>query len=299
MSRLISHFLKQVPARTCFLLAVGIACAADVNAQPKRNRPPPSFVQFGEPDQKEGAKILADFRSRTLGDVYFEFDIRFMPRRGVDSVTPGKMWLGLADGRPASLTVLNAGDAALERRLLVHNGAASQVWSWKAGDGIALAPLPGSALFEPLATGDLTAFDLQMPYLYWSDFVYEGVAKLRGRVADVFLMYPPDAITAQRGDLAGVRVYVDTQFHAMVQSEWIGEGNKVLKTLQVVDFKKVDEQWVVKSIDLRDETTRNKTRFLIKAAATGLSWPEGTFDAGGLAAPPPRVSETRIRTLAP
>jgi hypothetical protein len=289
---------RQVFFRTCLFVALMLPLAAQAQ-QHKRPRPAPQFAQIAAPDQGTGREILEDFRQRGLGDGYFEFELRYLPRRGEDRVTPGRMWLGRNDTGPVSRTSLWPEDPAREHRLLVQNGPQSSVWAWKPQDGIAVAPLDAGALFAPLAETELTAFDLQMPYLFWQDFVYEGTVKLRGRVADAFLLYPPTEIAAHQPDLLGVRVYVDTQFHALVQSDWVGEGSRVLKTLQVADFKKVNEQWVVKTIDLRNETTRNKTRFSVLAAATRVRWTSDTFDAGGLAAPLPPVSKELIHRLDP
>ncbi|WP_404422740.1 hypothetical protein [Nibricoccus sp. IMCC34717] len=293
-----SAILRQVISRTCLFAALVLPLAVQAQ-QHKRSRPAPQFSQFTAPDQAKGREILEDFRQRGLGDGYFEFELRYLPRRGDERIIPGRMWLGRNETGPVSRTSLWPDDATREQRLLVQNGPRSAVWAWKPADGIAVAPLDAGALFVPLAETELTAFDLQMPYLFWQDFVYEGVVKLRGRVADAFLLYPPAEIAARQPDLLGVRVYVDTQFHALVQSDWVGEGNRVLKTLQVVDFKKVDEQWVVKTIDLRNEKTRDKTRFSVIAAATLVRWGAETFDDGGLAATLPPVSKELIRRLDP
>ncbi|HEY8933258.1 MAG TPA: outer membrane lipoprotein-sorting protein, partial [Rariglobus sp.] len=182
----------------------------------------------------------------------------------------------------------------------VQNGPKGAVWVAPVG-GVTSSPaaLDASALFTPLAGTDLTAFDLQMPFLYWSEFVFEGVAPVRGRPAHVFLMYPPDAIAALKPELAGVRVYLDTQFGALVQAQQIGAEERVLKSITVLDIKKVDDQWMVKTIDLRDEATRNKTQFLVTGAALGLDFSDMLFDPSNLSStvsPPPAA---RIRRLGP
>lgn len=293
-----SFRIRQVAQAACLFLWICLVIPF-AGAQPKRSRPAPNYPQFSAPDQAKGRELVSDFRERTLGDGYFEFELRFMPRRGEDRVTPGRMFLGRNSLGPVSRTSLWPDDPVKEIRLLVQNGPASRVWRWQPTDAIAIAPLGAEALFAPLADTDLTPFDLQMPYLFWPEFVYEGTVKIRGRLADSFLFYPPTALAEQQPELTGVRVYVDTQFHAMVQSEWIGEGNRILKTLQMVDFKKVDEQWVVKTIDLRNEKTRDRTRFLVKGAAMGIAWPQTLFEDTGLAAPAPLVSKDRIRSVAP
>jgi hypothetical protein len=290
-------------AASCLLFFL-IAVASPIAAQGKRFRPQPQYLQFGEPDQAEGRRLIEDFRERGLaGEYYLEFSLRVMPRRGAERLVPGRLWGGRNERGPIARLALSPGVAAAERRLLIQNGPQSAVWSWPASgatDAPALAgnaaarletATPGSAaLFEPLAETDLTAFDLQMPFLYWNDFVFEGVANLRGRPAHAFLFYPTAEIAKLRPELAGVRVYLDTAYHALVQSEHIGAESRVLRTLTLLEFKKIDDQWIVKAIDLRDETTRNKTRFLVTGAALGLELPAKIFEPAALAEtvrPPP------------
>ena len=42
--------------------------------------------------------------------------------------------------------------------------------------------------------------------------------------------------------------------------------------------KKIGDQWIVKSVDLRDEATRNKTRFSVTAAALRQTFPSTVLD---------------------
>jgi Outer membrane lipoprotein-sorting protein len=254
--------------------------ASSAQAQSRQYRPAPEYVQIGKPDQNEGKKIIEDFRQRGfyVGDYYFEFELRVMPRTGAERRVPARMWGSRNEKGPISRVVVAPGVVGQEARLLVQNGPEARVWKWDANSAdsadTALSPV---ALFEPLAETDLTAFDLQMAFLFWNDYVFEGVSKMRGRPAHTFLMYPPKEVAEQKPDLSGIRVYLDTQYHALVQAEYIGPGGKPVKSISVLDLKKIDETWIVKSIDVRDERTRNKTRFTVTAAAVGLDFGGGLF----------------------
>ena len=72
-----------------------------------------------------------------------------------------------------------------------------QIWRWTQGSGNPAEPPGIKALFEPVSGTNLTAFDLQMPFLYWPDFIYEGLARMHGRPAHQFLFYPPADVAAQ------------------------------------------------------------------------------------------------------
>jgi hypothetical protein len=164
----------------------------------------------------------------------------------------------------------------------MQGGANPALWRWTKGTG-AKAELVGiDALFEPVGGTDLTAFDLQMPFLYWPDAVYEGLARVHGRPAHQFLFYPPADVAQHNPLLRGVRTYLDTQYGALVQAELIGGDDRPLKVLSLLDLKKVGDQWIPKTVDFRNEATRNKTRFAVTAAALNQSFSAAVFDSAQL-----------------
>jgi len=280
-----------------FLLAAPVVSFG----QEKIYRPLPNYVQFGKPDQAEGRRILEDFRQRGLpSDIYMEFELRAMPRRGEVRTVPARLWVGRNEKGPIWRVELSPDDPAKQRRLIVQNGPQSALWSWQPGVVAQQGkPLGIDGLFERLADTDLTAFDLQMQFLFWNDFVFEGVARVRGRPAHVFLMYPPAEVTARRPALCGVRVYLDTQFNALVQAEQIGAKDALLKSITILDLKKIDDQWLPKSIDVRDEETRNKTRFAVIQAAVKLDLLPVMFDPALLAEQIQPPQANRLRNVGP
>lgn len=277
-----------------FVLAA-FACAPVLHAQ-SRFRPPPSYLQLGAPDQAEGARILQEFRSLGIaGDYALDFDLRVMPRRGAERIVPGRMFGAREDGHDVTLVRFDGTDAR-PRALLFRKGPAGGVWSFDDGDTDA-HKLDSQELFEPIAGTDLTAFDLTMPFLEWFDVVYEGVARLRGRPAQQFIAYPPPAIADAHPDLKGVRFQLDAQFNALVQAELIGDANAVLKTITVLELKRTRDQWVVKTVDVRNDATRNKTRFRVTAAALGISNPRVIFQPAHLPIAPPEIPREQFESF--
>ncbi len=274
-------FNRQTVSAVCLLCC--LALPAESLAQSRLNRPAPRYLQLGEPDQAEGAKILEEFRQKQVdGDYYLQFVLRVMPRRGDERRVGGRLWGGLNHDAPITRVEVAGATPADVERILVQGGPNPRAWRATGGAPTVIDP---GALFEPLAGTDLTMFEVQLPFLYWPEFVFEGVERLRGRPAHVFLMYPPENITRQRPDLRGVRVYLDAQFGALVQAAQIGGDDRTLKTLSILELKKIGERWMVKTIDLRDESTRDKTRFSVTAAALGQKFPEGVFAPASLAGP--------------
>ena len=251
----------------------------------RRIRPEPRYAFTGSADPVEGRRILAEFRQLGLaGDYALDFSLRVMPRRGDERTVTGRLYGTRNEAGPLSLVEFPPATEGA-RRILVQNGPQSAVWT-VARDGADAVAVGAAQLFAPLAGTDLTAFDLQMPFLFWPDNVFEGVVSVRGRPAHRFLAYPPAEIAAARPALAGVRFYLDTQFNALVQAEELGPDETPVKTISVIDLKRTQDQWIVRTIDLRDEATRNKTRFRITAAALNLHLPRIVFTPSHLPVPP-------------
>ncbi len=280
---MITHRNRQMTTVVCLFLCLG--CLGHAQGPSRRYRPAPHYVQIGTPDQAEGKRILEQFRQQGLysGECYFDFELRVMPRRGEDRSVPGRLWVTRNELGPISRIVVAPGVVDQEVRLLVQNGPEGAVWGWRSAAQPTVERLSVAALFEALAASDVTAFDLQMQFLYWPEFVFEGVSKVRGRPAHTFLLYPSADVIAHKPELTGVRVYLDTQYGQPVQAEYIGPEGKALKTVTVVELKIIDKQPIVKSVDFRDDATRNKSRFSVTAAAVGLELAESIFQPGMLA----------------
>lgn len=246
--------------------------------------------------------MLASFRNVGIHGAYWlRFELRVMPRKGDERTLHGEIFG--APGAEGPLTRLIVDDPANqggshEERYLLHGGARQTAWRWNAGEhGVTPHPLSQTDWLERVQDTDLTLFDLQMPFMSWTDFVYEGVANVRGRPAHAFLLYPPESFgrEAPSGAVpAAVRVFLDTQFSALTQAEWVDRAGQPLKTITVLDLKKVGDQWIIKSIDLRNHQTRAKTRFSATAAALELDLSGELFEPAALVRLSPTVPAGKI-----
>jgi Outer membrane lipoprotein-sorting protein len=273
-----------------------VLAGTGLHAQPGY-RPLPDYVQSARPDQAEGRRILEEFRGLGIvGDYFLEFQLRVLPRRGDEHTSAGRLWGGRTEqGALTRVSLMNL--EGTEQRLLLQDGPQPAAWSWRSGAGGTVEMLDVAALFAPLAGTDLTPFDLNRPYLYWTDFVYEGLARIRGRPAYQILLYPPADFAAKYPTLTGVRLYLDTAYKLPVQTEQLGAGGSLLKSMEVQELKKIGEQWIPKVIDLRDETTRNKTRFQVTGAALQQNFPRARLVPAALAddlPPPPADQVTKV-----
>ncbi len=159
--------------------------------------------------------------------------------------------------------------------MLVQNGGQPAVW--RLANGVPVE-MDSTAIFAPLVAGvNISVFDVQMPFLYWPGVTLEKITRMRGRPAHLFVFRPPAEFAAKNSHLGAMRTYLDTQYNAPTQIESLDRNGRVTKTLTLLDLKKVGEQWIPKSFEVRDETTRDKTRWIVTAAALNLALPASIF----------------------
>ena len=233
-------------------------------------------------DREKGHAFLDEFRRMGLqGDYGFEFELRTMPRRGEERRFDGRMWGSRNRQGPVTLFEIRERERPENRlRLLVQNGTNPAVWMAEPVEdgGYEVKSLGVEDWFSPLMGTDYTPFDLQMPFVFWEDFDYEGVFRVRGRPCHVFRMNPPEAFRTEHGHLSSVQIYLDAEFKALFRAESLDDAGDPERVFSVIDFKKVQDEWIVKTIDLRDERARDKTRFQVTRAAMNVRLPVTAFD---------------------
>ena len=272
---------------------VAALAAAGRAAVPRES--PPELAQVGKPEAEEAARILAQFRrAGVAGDFFFEFELRALPRTGEERAYPGRLW----GGRRAGATVFRLelrDDAGRDHRWLIQNGEQASVWRLVDGKPVELDP---AALVAPLLPGlEISAFDLQMPYLYWPEATLERIARVFGRPAYAYLFKAPPVPAIRPTTVAAARAYLDTQFNALMQTELLDASGRVVKTFALISLKRIAEQHIPKQADYRNELSRDKTRFQVTGAALNQQLLRGVFEPDGLArpvAPPAEGSIVRV-----
>jgi hypothetical protein len=214
----------------------------------------------------------------------FHVLLQHFPRRG--EVTTRRATLcGLWSDRGLLRMEFPAEDGNGTTVVLLSGGAKSEGWR--------LAPeekeprrLEGDDFFAPLAPGiDYSSFDAILPFVHWEKISYFGSGRVIGRPAHLFNCFPPEDIQRIRPDLKYVRVAVDDAYNALLRVEFFGNRGLVERKFSVVGFKKVREVWIVKTIDMVDLRSRDKTRLRIKAAAVNQLFGPKTFSRESLDQP--------------
>lgn len=280
--------------RAFFLLGIIAAGCGHLRAA---NAPsaPPELAQVGKPDAAEAARLLAQFRQAGIqGDFFLEIELRAMPRKGQDRTFKGRLW-GSRNNLGAITRVELTDEGGTMHRLLIQNGEKPSVWRQGPAGATALGV---AELFAPIIPGvEVSAFDVQMPFLYWADATLEKIVRVLGRPTYAYLFRAPPELAAKSGDVVAARAYLDTQFNQLLQTELIGRANTVVKTFFFVSLKRVGDQHIPKQADYRNEVTRDKTRLQVVGAALNVGLDPALFRPESLAQPgatPPAAKVVRV-----
>ncbi|MDP0498841.1 MAG: outer membrane lipoprotein-sorting protein [Verrucomicrobiota bacterium JB022] len=280
----------RIPALLLALSA--LTAAAPLHAQP-RNRPSPVIQGPEQLNEAEGHRVLQQFRQIGWpGDFAFRFRLLHYPRGGKTEVYYGTLYGAWNAQHPETRVDFDPLDG--ERQAYLWEGNRE---SWHYAGAGEPTPLDGETLHQPLLPGLVyTPFDFQIPFLEWQDYVYEGTHRVAGRPAHYYLMYPPSD-DPRYAEIGAVRIMIDADFYAILRAEVLSPEEKIIRTLRVGSFKKVDDQWVVTRFDLSDERTRTRTRLEFDAAALGRDLPDTLFTPESLEAPYEALPRQAFRSL--
>ena len=234
---------------------------------------------FAQLSATEAAKTLSDFRRSGLSsDVCFKFEIVHKPRKGDSSLAiRGTIWAThSAEGSKVRVEIRQADGSMAQAFIAMKADTESTLWRAQAGQ--AAVSLPTGSLSIPLADGLLlTPFDLHLPFTHWSDTHYVKTDQARGRPVHFFVAKNP-----AQGEPSFVTFGLDRSYGVLVQAVSMNNQNKSTRTLQVEEFAKTDDQWILGACSVRDESTRDVDLLKITEAAVHLALPAALFDPATL-----------------
>lgn len=275
--------------RTLVLFALALTLPAALAAQ----------TDFRRLSDAEAADVLAGFRAaRMAGGFCMKFNIAHRPRRSDDvEFCTGTLYGTWDDAGPLfRVEIARAAAPAEKKSFILRGGKNPELWTLGDGgnapvriDGNVTAPFFDGFIFTP--------FDLQTPFIYWENARYERTRRFRGRPVHFFKMTPPENFSAGTHDVGFVRIGFDRVYDALVSAEIFDAAGTPKKTLSLSRVQKVQGQYTIREIELRDERTRDKDEFVVFAAAMNLYFPPSVFSPAALASPPPSVPETCFTRL--
>lgn len=254
----------------------------------------------------EAAELLAFFKAQRLDVNYcFQFQLNHKPRRGRTVRYEGIMYgswneqgsisrfklfpekVEVSDPLPEVLSPVE---------MIVQNGVSPKVWV-RRQPSEAFALIEDGSLLEPIFEGVLyTPFDLQMPFIFWDNYTYEGPSRVLSRIGHKFLMFPPESALAGLDSVNAVRISIDDTYYALLRAEVLQDNKKVRSRFTVRGIKKIQDRYIVKEVELKDMLTKDATTFKVKAASLELRLTDSMFDPDETKEPP-GLSEISFEVL--
>lgn len=115
------------------------------------------------------------------------------------------------------------------------------------------APLPD--LVAPIPGTDISWMDLSLSFLWWPNAQTVGREEVRGQACWVVDIPAPDAFAG----CAGVRLWISPRINIMLKAEAYDLQNKPMRRFDVKSFKRINNRWVIKDIELTSLPARTRT----------------------------------------
>lgn len=158
----------------------------------------------------------------------------------------------------ARYTIMDAFGEDLEQLTILRpeNGAVS--WHYARGYPLAGAPLP-----DPRAAiqgTDLTWSDLSLAFLWWRGGRITGLEKVLDREC---LVIETPAPAGEPTPYASARLWVDRQYRMLLRAEGCDAAGKPVRRIAVKSIKKIDNEWMVKDLDVTSLSSNLRTALRI------------------------------------
>lgn len=259
------------------LIVRWVACLIALGALAQPN----SLGGFRKLTGDDAKAFLAGFRnSRLSGDLCLRLEITHKPRRGEASPpVAGTLWASSAAG--GQLLRGEIKDAQGRPALaFISFKSASENRVWVSAKGAPAKELDARSPLVPLADGLLISpFDLQMPFTHWPQATYLTTERRR-RPVNVY-----EATNQAGREPAKVTFSIDSVYGVLVQAICHDARGEPTRQMQVEEFSKVGEQWMLAECSVRDETSRDTDLLRITEAALDAKFAPETFEPATLTRP--------------
>ncbi len=237
---------------------------------------------FARLSPAQADKALMDFRdSRLAGDICLRIEITHKPRLGESSVPiKGILWAGFTEaGQQMRGEIFDA--QGKPRLCFASTKGAKNSSVWISRGSQPATPSSEAQFAQPLAEGLLLSpFDLHLPFTHWGNTRYLATERSRGRPVHLYAALNPQSLEPNKVIFA-----LDRTYGALVQAVCKNAKDETIRTLQVEEFSKVDEQWILGGCSVRDEATRDADILRVTEAAVGLKFPSEIFQPESLTKP--------------
>ncbi|MEY2465849.1 MAG: Outer rane lipoproteinsorting protein [Verrucomicrobiota bacterium] len=127
----------------------------------------------------------------------------------------------------------------------------------KSGHPTTSRDLSGSAAMIPFADSDFWLADLGLEFFQWPSQMLVRKEMKRSRSCKVLESVNPKA---KLGEYARVLSWIDNESNGIIHAEAYGLDDKKIKEFDPKDFKKVDGQWQLQEMEIRNMPDNSSTR---------------------------------------
>jgi hypothetical protein len=180
----------------------------------------------GEPDKRKGVEMLLDWQ---------------------------------ADPPTARYTLRDAFGGPQSHLAISWDQRRKPVYRYFEGYPLRAAPLPNLA--EPIPGTDISWMDLSLSFLWWPGARTVGRQDVRGQSCWVVDIPAPDTYAG----CAGVRLWISPRIIILLKAEAYDANNQPMRRLDVKSFKRVNNRWVIKDIELTALPARTRTVLRVRS----------------------------------
>jgi hypothetical protein len=135
--------------------------------------------------------------------------------------------------------------------------------------------LKSADIYKPVLPGFIfTPADIGFSFIFWDKFTYIGPKKVLGLQTQQFKLEPSSFQAHGLANISYVRISLCTSYGTVIRAEYFDKRNVLLKKMDLLRFKKVNDNWIVTEVTVVDELSHDKTGLRVKKAAFGCAFGE-------------------------
>jgi len=124
---------------------------------------------------------------------------------------------------------------------------------------------------------DISWADLSLAFLWWPGSRVVGTDTVRGR--DCYVLNVPAPASPGGDPEAGatgvrytsVQLWIDSELFMLLRAEGRNADGNALRTLWVKSLKKIDEQWMIKDLEVQTYPLKHRTRLRIREVSAAAA----------------------------
>lgn len=228
-------------------------------------------LRAAQPQLSPGQQLASEMRqTQLLNYDHIAGYLRKKARRGERSNRNLSLQTALVDGQWMSrFTTLNPETGESERLTIYRSPeqrpryyrATAQPGSVLPDQGDELEP---SEIMSEYAGSDFWVADLGLEFFYWPDQKILSDAPIRMRKGiSCFVLESERKSGASTTGYTRVRSWISRDHGGLIYAEAYDASGKQIKTFEVSDVEKIDGEWKLRELSIRDEVARSVTRLIL------------------------------------